>query len=310
MIILINPSACGGRAVEKWKSIESAVRERLGPAELLILNDGIDAKQCVGAALNDGHTEFVAAGGDGTVNLLLESIMVQVTPALLPGVKLGAIGLGSSNDFHKPLRVDRRMKGVPCKLDFGAAAAHDVGVLTFEDQGSVRTRHWLVNASVGITAEANYFFNEPAAILSTLKGLTTSGAIAYAALHALAAHRNRRMAMAIDDGPPILTSVTNIGIVKNPHFSSAFSYGSLHEPASGRFYVHLCENMSRPRVLFTLWRSSRRGFSGLPHTRSWRSRRLTVQAGRRFAVEFDGEVVRTTRASFSIRQGAIQLCAQ
>lgn len=310
MIILINPSACGGRAVEKWKTIESAVRERFGPAELLILNNGIDAKAYVGAALNDGHTEFVAAGGDGTVNLLLESIVEQMTPTLLTRVKLGAIGLGSSNDFHKPFRRDRLLQGVPCKLDFGAAAAHDVGVLTFEDRGSVRTRHWLVNASIGILAEANYFFNQPAAFLRTLKGWTTSSAITYAALHALATHRNRRMAMAIDDWPPIRTSVTNIGIVKNPHFSGTLSYGSPYEPASGRFHVHLCENMSRPRVLFTLWRSSRRGFSGLPHTRSWRSRRLTVQAGRRFAVEFDGEVVRTTRASFSIRQGAIQLCAQ
>jgi diacylglycerol kinase family enzyme len=310
MIILLNPSACGGRAVEKWHSIESDVRERLGPAELLILNDGIDANECVGAALNDGHTEFVAAGGDGTVNLLLESIMSQTTPTLLANVKLGAIGLGSSNDLHKPFRRDRRTRGVPCRLDFDATATHDVGVLTFEDEGSVCARHWLVNASIGITAEANFFFNQPDAILRTLKGSATSGAIAYAALHALTTHRNRRMAIAIDDEPPIRSSVTNIGIVKNPHFAGTFSYGSPHEPASGCFYVHLCENMSRSRVLFTLWTSSRSGFSGLPHTRSWRSRRLAVQADRHFAVELDGEVVRTTRASFSISQGAIQLCVK
>jgi len=308
MVILVNPSASGGKALRKWKRVEPRLRELIGPAELVTLNDGVDAKQYVGAALNDGHTEFIAAGGDGTINLVLESIMEKAPPALLPRLKIGAIGLGSSNDFHKPFRRDRQFAGVPFRIDFGATVAHDVGLLTFEDDGGTRTLYWLINASVGLTAEANSSFNRPDAALRTLKRLSTSGAIAYAALHALATHRNRWMTLNVDDGEAFETSVTNVGVVKNPHFSGTFSYGSPHEPHSGHFYVHLCENMSRSRVLKTLWRSSRKGFAGLPSTRSWRSRRLSIRAAGPFAVEFDGEIVRTSHASFSTRQGVLQVC--
>jgi diacylglycerol kinase (ATP) len=308
MVILVNPSAGGGRALGKFRKIQPRLRELLGPANLIFLDDGVRMQERVSRMLTEGHTEFIAAGGDGTVNLLLESIMENAPPTLLPGLKMGAIGLGSSNDFHKPFRPDGEIAGVPIRIDFDRTVRHDVGLLTFEDDGGVHTRYWLINASIGVTAEANSFFNGPDAVLRALKQFSTGGAIAYAALHALATHRNRRMTLGVDGGEAFETFITNIGVVKNPNFSGTFSYGSPYEPDSGHFYVHLCENMSRPRILTTLWRSSRKGFAGLPSTHSWRTRRFAIGAGSPFAIEFDGEVVRANSASFSMQQAALQVC--
>ena len=309
MVILVNPSARGGTALGKWLSIEAQIRQRLGATARVVLTDGADAtRQCMAAMLDEGRTEFVAAGGDGTVSLLVDCILKRAPPSLLPVVKVGALGLGSSNDFHKPFRKERFIDGVPCRIDFQATIPHDVGLLTLGPGGEVGSRCWIVNASIGITAEANLFFNTPDPVLRLLKRRIASGAIAYAALRTLALHRNRRMTLAVDDKPPFETLLTNVGVVKNPNFSGTLSYRSPYEPASGRFYVHLCERMSRPRTLFTLWRSSRRGFQGLPFTRSWHARRLQVRASRPFAVEFDGEVETARSASFSIKRGAIQLC--
>ncbi len=116
------------------------------------------------------------------------------------------------------------------------------------------------------------------------------------------------MTLRVDGGEAFEIFITNIGVVKNPHFSGTFSYGSPYEPDSGHFYVHLCESMSRPRILATLLRSSRKGFVGLPSTRSWRCRRFAISAGSPFAIEFDGEVVRASSASFSVQESALQVC--
>ena len=308
VVVLINPSAHGGKALQGWERIEATLEQRLGALTPLVLNGGAEARESLGRLLSDGQTEFIAAGGDGTVNLLVGTLLEQAPPVVLPRLKVGALGLGSSNDFHKPFRDERRIGGVPCRIDFAATVRHDVGFLNFEDGGRLRTRRWFVNASIGITAEANSFFNAPDAMLRQLKRRSTSAAIVYAALHALLGHRNREMEIAIDDQAPFRTWVSNLGVVKNPHFAGTFSYGSPYEPASGHFFVHLCENMSRPRLLLTLRRASRVGFAGLPSTRSWRARRLVVRAEQAFAVEFDGEVVRTRFAAFYIQQGAVQLC--
>ncbi|MEK6569854.1 MAG: diacylglycerol kinase family protein, partial [Bacteroidota bacterium] len=275
----------------------------------LVLDPNISVKEYVGRMLREGKTEFIAAGGDGTVNLLLESLMEQAPSELLPRVKVGAIGLGSSNDFHKPFQGNSFIGGVPAKVDFGSTIYRDVGLLTYEDEaGDLCKRYWLVNASIGITAEANLFFNSPDSVLRFLKRSSTESAILYAALHTIATYHNRPMTIMIGDYQPFQTRVTNLGIVKSPHFSGNFCYDSDYEPNSGYFYVHLCENMSLRRTLTTLWRLSRKKFSGFPLTHSWRANRIAVRSAQPFAVEFDGEVIKTRFVSFSLKHKLIQVC--
>lgn len=54
----------------------------------------------------------IAVGGDGTVNLLAQALLESVE---WREISLGALGTGSSNDFHKPRR--KRFHGLPARLD-------------------------------------------------------------------------------------------------------------------------------------------------------------------------------------------------
>jgi diacylglycerol kinase family enzyme len=305
--VLVNGAAAGGGARRKWTEIEGPVNQHLGAErDLAVFDDEDLARRWIEERLTNGEVRFVAAGGDGTVNLLLDTIMKRAPADVLPGVRIGAVGLGSSNDFHKPFRQDRQMRGVPYRLDFASTIAHDVCLLTSDDN---EAHHWIVNASIGLTAEANRFFNERDSSLRLIKRVSVGAAIAYAAARSLASQRNRPMTLYVASTPPFRAMTTNIGVVKNPNFSGAFTYRSPYEPDSGFFHVHLCENMSRLRVLITLWRARRRGFIGLPSTRSWRARCLDVEAPQPFPVEFDGETVKTRRASFRVLQEAIRVCS-
>ncbi|HET9477321.1 MAG TPA: diacylglycerol kinase family protein, partial [Dehalococcoidia bacterium] len=301
----LNNGAGGGRALRKWKTIAPAVLEFIPNHDLAVLDDSTQARKWIEDALARGETRFVAAGGDGSVNLLVDTVVKSAPAGVLPHVCIGAIGLGSSNDFHKPIHKDRLVRGVPFRLDFSSRIAHDVCVF---DGGDGLRHHWIINASIGLTARANRFFNGPDRVLRFLKNWSAGAAIAYAAVNTLAAKRDQRMMMQVDCAPPIDVSVTNIGIVKNPNFSGSLTYRSPYEPDSGAFHVHLCEGMSRRRVLLTLWQSSRHGFMGLPSTRTWRARSLAVKAAKEFPVEFDGETLYTGSASFSVLKGAIQIC--
>jgi diacylglycerol kinase family enzyme len=132
--------------------------------------------------------------------------------------------------------------------------------------------------------------------------------IVYAALHAIATYRVRGMAIRSGEGEAIETGVTNLGVVKNPHFTGSLSYDSPHEPDSGYFHVHLCKRTSIVGTLITLIRLLWGKFSGVHWTRSWRAKSLHVTANRLFAVEYDGEVVRTRCVSFSIRHKLLRVC--
>ena len=310
MVIIINPHAGAGKAIEKWKKIESELFTQFGSIKIRFLNEVMSLKECISDLLKQGHREFIAGGGDGTVNLVLQQIIELVPSPQLAKIKIGAIGLGSSNDFHKPFAIKQMINGIPCKFNFRLAAARDVGILSFLDgEEHIQQRYWLINASIGITAEANLFFNTPDHILNYLKKTRTNWAIIYAAFRTIAFYRNRNMMIEIGKNISKQIHCTNMGIVKSPHFSGNFSYNTPFETDNGQFYINICRDMHLLDTLNLLWNLSKNRFRGLPKTESFCSDRLTVKSDQPFAVEFDGEVIATKRANFNIKRKMIGVCA-
>jgi diacylglycerol kinase family enzyme len=309
MLVLLNPSAAGGRAAARWRRIAPRVGALAGPMDVVVSRTEGEARAAIAAGLAAGETWFVAAGGDGAVNLLVDTLVTAASPERLRTVVVGAIGLGSSNDFHKPYR--RMVDGSPIRLDREAAVEHDICAVTFELGGRQERRLWIVNASIGATARANWLFNHPDPVLRRLKRTSTGAGIMYAAARAIAGWRSRQMALA--DGAaapePGWGRIYNIGIVKNPHFSGDFRYDSPHERASGRFFVHVLEHVPAPRLVARAWDLLHGRFVGRAGTRSWRTAQLDVRAGAAFPLEFDGEVVLTRHAAFEVLSARVRVCA-
>jgi diacylglycerol kinase (ATP) len=221
---------------------------------------------------------------------------------------LGAVGLGSSNDFHKPYR--RLIDGVPCRIDFAGARPHDVGRVDYVDaRGGSHASYWVANASIGTTAAANWFFNHPDRLLHFLKRTSTAAGIAYAAAATILSHPGDEVEMTLDRAPAGNGWIRNLGVVKNPHFTGSLCYDSPDEPDSGRFFVHCLERVSMPRMALTLARLARGRFGGRKGTWSRPAREFAVEArGDSFALEFDGEVDRAVTATFTLLPRRLKLC--
>jgi diacylglycerol kinase family enzyme len=310
MLIVVNPSAGGGKGLQRWREIEPRVREILGPFNAVIVRDPVEVRGLVTEQLAAGETDFVAAGGDGTVNLLASCLVEHISDTDLRRVRLGAIGLGSSNDFHKPMRAEHQIAGTPCRLDFRRAELNDVCLVTYRDEaGLLRRRPWIINSSIGTTAEANGFFNRPDWLLQLLKRVAPGAAIAYAAIHTLLRRRSQDLILTLDGRHTVRGRVANLGIVKNPHFTGALRYDSPHEPASGHFYVHLLSDLSLPRLLLALFGLAFGRFGGQVGARTWRACRLVVESERPFALEGDGEVVFAREASYCVMPRLLRVAA-
>ena len=306
MVILINPNACAGKASEKWNKIKRSLNKKICSAEIITLN-GAGSKSVVENCINKGETEFVAAGGDGTINHLLNDIVSSATDQL-EYIKLGAIGLGSSNDFHKPFDKNNGVNGIHCKINFKNIEKQDLCRLSWEDEnGLFKSRFFLLNSSIGITAEANLLFNKPDRMLRFLKRKNTNTAIIYAALKTIFTYKNRKVKICTG-GAEKQVSVTNLGIVKSPHFSGNFCYDSSYEPGNGKYNVHLIEGMPLFRLLTILYRLTKKRFSGYPGTSSCLTDKIAIKSNKTFAVEFDGEVIETKKAVYSIIPRAVNIC--
>ncbi|UCC11279.1 MAG: acylglycerol kinase family protein, partial [candidate division WOR-3 bacterium] len=155
--VFINPCSNYGKSLRQWETIKDEVRTRMGKLETEQILNPVEIIPEISKSLKRGEDIFIAAGGDGTVNLLLNAIMQAGGDR---DVTIGAVGLGSSNDFHKPFGEDAFIKGVPVKIDFKNAFPRDVIRIRYRNAtGHPDTRYCLINASAGLTAEANAFFN-------------------------------------------------------------------------------------------------------------------------------------------------------
>lgn len=306
--VLVNPAARGGRGEELWQRILPFV-----PHPNPVVQDLEGAWRAeLERSIDEGVSVFLAAGGDGTVNALLQGLVDLAGDHSLSDFTLGGIGLGSSNDFHKPFA--RVVEGIPLRIDAGAATPRDVGLVTFATPGGPElTRAFLVSGSIGLTAEGNHFFNTAGGFFRWLKGISTGAAILYAACRTILRYQNRSCDLSFPcslaaDGAIDSYEVTNLSIMKTPYLSGSFRYDTPVSFDDGKFAVNLSEGKSRRGMIRLLLDLGKGRFLGKPGNHHWSLSSLGVSAEIPFALELDGEVVVATRAAFSIREGRIRVC--
>ena len=133
--IIVNP---GAGSVEDLKALETRLGE-LPDAVVRRTEAAGDAERLAREAVRDGADLVVAAGGDGTLNEVLNGLSEDFDK-----VRLGLLPLGTGNDFARSIGVPDDLEGALTVLETGAARAVDVGRATIGE-----TCRCFVNMSAG-----------------------------------------------------------------------------------------------------------------------------------------------------------------
>lgn len=308
MFILLNSTAGGNRALSRWSKFVRGVDSILMNANIYTYNSEHSYTSIIKTALQNGETDFVAAGGDGTINFLLNQLFKFATKEQIDQIKLGALGIGSSNDFHKPF-ASNNSKKYPFNLNFNKVVQRDVCYLSYQDEDTCKKKYFLINVSIGLTADGNKQFNNPSRLLKVLKSTNTNIAIYYTAIREILSFNNKPVNINVDGNKRIQTNLSNIGIVKNPNFSGNLRYNDEANYVNGLFKVYLCEEMSKPDYLKLLLALMSNNFDSLKNTRRFSCSKISIQSKHNFTVEFDGETIETNYVTLGILQNKLKVCS-
>ena len=144
-LVLINPYAARGRHARS--RVEAALGKRDIPAEVTEV-DGLDAlRQTMARAAADRRTRFVAVGGDGTVNAVLNAVMTHQWDSR---PVLGILPTGTGCDLLRTFGLGNRIGPAADRLAGDSTYPVDVGLAI----GEWGRRYFLNVASIGATAAA------------------------------------------------------------------------------------------------------------------------------------------------------------
>ena len=103
----------------------------------------------------------------------------------------------------------------------------------------------MLNASLGVVAQGNAFFNAPDKTLRALKKTSVDLAIAYAALVSIKRFTPITLNLSLDDQPLQPMQLTAMGILKKVHFAGGMRYDTPVAADDGMFAVNIWEPMDR-----------------------------------------------------------------
>ena len=140
LFVIFNPAARG----EKSRRLRRFLETKTGPSVTLAPTQGLgDAKRLAARAVTQGYTVIVAAGGDGTINEVVNGIGVS-------DVALGVLPLGTVNVFAQELHIPRKLDAAWSVIE--DAHTRRIDLARAEANGSARC--FIQLAGVGFDARA------------------------------------------------------------------------------------------------------------------------------------------------------------
>lgn len=281
--IIVNPTSGGGRGaalIRDGAAFTSWLAERGLIAEICPTTGPDSARLLAEQAVRAGMEVVVAAGGDGTINEVLQALVSHTT-------SLGVLPLGTVNVWAREMNIP-----------LGLADARRVlveGVRRRIDVGRANTRYFLLMAGIGIDAEVTRRVERhwlKRAGLKLLDYIATSGyvGITQRPLHfTIRRGTRRRSAHAVQ----ILIGNTRL-------WGGAIELAQRALADDGWLdVVYVGGHHLRHRVNVVIRAALRRRGLG-PGTRYERVRTLHLEAGAPLPVQVDGELIGHLPMDFAI----------
>jgi YegS/Rv2252/BmrU family lipid kinase len=296
--VILNPASGQGHLRQRLHALRAELDQRGVDHEVVPTQGPGHATELAREALGQGWRYIAAAGGDGTVNEVVNGWFDGDKPINDEAV-LGVVSSGSGCDFVRTFGLPGRFDLLAGHLASEDVAPVDVGKIGYHDRDDGETTRLFANvANVGWGGEVVRRANRTPRWLGRVRYLVAAyGAIA-------AAHRPQaRVALAHTSWERPLV---NLVVANGQFFGGGMKVAPRAVPDDDRFNVQLF--WGRRSQVFVLTTRIYRG-EHIPHPNiaEHQSPTAVVDAPEALPIEADGEDLGVTPARFSLLHQALRL---
>lgn len=205
-LVIANPQSGGGKS--KWlrQRVETLVRQAVPAADIVWTTKPREATELARKGLKGGYQMIVSAGGDGTLNEVVNGFF-DGNKSVRSDAVLGLLPMGSGRDFFRTLGWKPYLKPCTERLAGRKTTLCDVGHMSYRTIGGAPDDHYFINiANVGLAHTMMKRVN------SFPKTFGTEVAYIQGILRAFLTYKKRYVEIIIDDHHKGSQLITNIFI--------------------------------------------------------------------------------------------------
>lgn len=164
-LLIVNPTASGGRAGRSWQKLAAEAVDR---AQILVAPSREATRDGIEKALEAGTRRVISFGGDGTANLVISHLLEKGRG----DVEVGIVPAGTASDFARFVGLPRN-PGQALSLAIGNETTRPIDAIVVRF-ASGRVRYCLNIASAGLSGfvdEAVHREHSGNYLLATIKAL-------------------------------------------------------------------------------------------------------------------------------------------
>jgi len=221
----------------------------------------------------------VAAGGDGTVNEVVNGLAEA-----LDRTRLGILSLGTGKDLIKTLGIPAELPQAVRVLAEGAVRRIDIGRATFIDRSGRQAQRLFVNVgdvgfSGAVVERVNRSSKALGGFLSYLGGLVTT----------LLTYSNKLVHITIDGRVEEIGVVNAVVVANGQYFGGGMWVAPTAQVDDGLFDIAVIGDVGKVEVIGNVPKLYRGTLASHPKVRYFRGRNVTVTSGDEVLLDLDGE---------------------
>lgn len=298
-LVLINPTAGGGKAKERWPEISKKCVFLKKREEIYTQRAG-EATQIVREFLKKGFDRVLVVGGDGTLTEAANGFFENETP-LNPKASLGTIPLGSGSDFLKTLGIFSVEEEIQW-LEKNRTLSCDVGQVTYlNKEGKSESRLFLNISSFGCAGEIVDRVNRSSKVLgatATYLGST---------LFTFFTYQNPKVTLELDGKEKRSVVINNLFVCNGKYSGSGMLWGPKASLTDGLFDLTLVKEIPKLQGLLNMRKIYQGKVLEIEEVEHFQCRTLSATSSEKVSLEVDGDNVGTLPVTYRVSPNKITL---
>jgi diacylglycerol kinase (ATP) len=291
--VIINPVSGGGSIRRQWPQICTQLRDTGLKFDYEFTKSPGHAVEMAKCAVDADYRYLIAIGGDGTVNEVVNGILLSPNSR---NTILGVICTGTAGSFARSLGIEQDYAGYCSILTNRKTISIDIGVVNCWKQGRRVKRFFVNESSTGFGAYITNSWNS----LPNLFGRSINYRLrAIASYGAVFIHRNTWIRLGVENKHRNFHGCY-IVVANGPYFAGGMQIAPHARLDDGLLDLVTIGDLTKYELLRILPKVYDGSHIGHPKITLEKVTAITVESDEQLLVEADGEIIGEAPASFSV----------